>query len=410
MAMLRVNTTVMSDQVAELQTLLQRLEDISSDVAAVNQQLQWRTSLSTAIRSNLSQHSEYVGQLREIASALSGALSTAVEQYTSTENELVGVAEATASSIAESVSAVIAGGDGDDGAGVESFLGLLNEEDEDFLDKIKSILKAMDKWGDNSEAGILENILSYLEDFESFFFGSDSDKAGLTGLAAICSLADSSVSVWTGLYDYWRDMFEGVTTGLFGDIANRNVKILGLSGSLMGLVSSVLSASETLSENIDANKWGTIIADYLDCGKDVISTIKSGYTLKHIKDVASLADVKAGVWSALSVYTAIGEAGVSTVSQAFRSIEKYASDGSWDVGDTGATGIDISVAGIYGLSHSLTLGLDDLIFGWVDKMSGGDENDDLSYAEKAAEGYKIMAEKAGEAIGSAVNKVISWFS
>ena len=55
----------------------------------------------------------------------------------------------------------------------------------------------------------------------------------------------------------------------------------------------------------------------------------------------------------------------------FRSHEKYYADGQWDIGDTGATGIDVSMTGLYGLSHNLTLGADDWIFGLVDKLSGG---------------------------------------
>ena len=58
------------------------------------------------------------------------------------------------------------------------------------------------------------------------------------------------------------------------------------------------------------------------------------------------------------------------------------------------------MAGIYGISHSLTLGFDDLIFGAIDNATGGNRTADMSYFEKAAEGYKILANKCGEAIGN----------
>ena len=173
-------------------------------------------------------------------------------------------------------------------------------------------------------------------------------------------------------------MYKGLKTGFFGDVAQKNVKVLGLSAGFLGLTASILSASNGL----DNKQWQSIVADYVDCGKDMLSVIK------------------AGPWSALNIYSAIGEAGIQSISQGFRSHEKYYADGQWDMGDTGATGIDISMAGIYGISHSLTLGFDDLIFGAIDNATGGNGTADMSYFEKAAEGYKILANKCGEAIGN----------
>ena len=58
------------------------------------------------------------------------------------------------------------------------------------------------------------------------------------------------------------------------------------------------------------------------------------------------------------------------------------------------------MAVLYGISHTLTLGLDDFIFGAIDKATGGNGTDDMSYIEKAAEGYKILAKKCGEGIAN----------
>ena len=267
------------------------------------------------------------------------------------------------------------------------------DEEKDLLSTVKTLLRGTDKWGDINEAGVLEDVISYFESFTTFFSG---DKKGLTGASDWCNLADSSIGAWTGLYDYFCDTYKGLKTGLFGDVAQKNVKVLGLSAGFLGLTASILSASNGL----DNKQWQSIVADYVDCGKDMLSVIKSGYALKHIGDVKSLSEIKAGPWSALNIYSAIGEAGIQSISQGFRSHEKYYADGQWDIGDTGATGIDISMAGIYGISHSLTLGFDDLIFGAIDNATGGDGTADMSYFEKAAEGYKILANKCGEAIGN----------
>ena len=267
------------------------------------------------------------------------------------------------------------------------------DEEKDILSTVKTLLRGTDKWGDVDEAGVLEDVISYFESFTTFFSG---DKKGLTGASDWCDLADSSIGVWTGLYDYFCDMYKGLKTGFFGGVAQKNVKVLGLSAGFLGLTASILSASNGL----DNKQWQSIVADYVDCGKDMLSVIKSGYALKHIGDVKSLSEIKAGPWSALNIYSAIGEAGIQSISQGFRSHEKYYADGQWDMGDTGATGIDISMAGIYGISHSLTLGFDDLIFGAIDNATGGNGTADMSYFEKAAEGYKILANKCGEAIGN----------
>lgn len=264
--------------------------------------------------------------------------------------------------------------------------------EDDILDSIKSWLKGYDKLGDIDEAGVLKDILTYLQDFKTFFGG---DKKGLTGASDLCSLFNSSTDVWTGLYSYFADTYQGVNTGFFGDVAKRNVKILGISSSFLGLMASVLSASDGLNKK----KWQSIVADYVDCGKEMISVINSGYELKHIGEIKSLAELKSGPWSALNLYGAVGEAGVQSIAQGFRSHEKYYADGKWDLGDTGATAIDISMAGIYGISHSLTFGLDDKIFGVIDRATGGNGSSDMSYFEKAAEGYKILAKKCGNAIG-----------
>ena len=79
----------------------------------------------------------------------------------------------------------------------------------------------------------------------------------------------------------------------------------------------------------------------------------------------------------MDVYTAIAKAGIQTVSQGFESAGNYFADGQWDSADTGATAIDVAMAGLYAIPHALTGGLDDLVFGWVDKAAGGDGNPEM---------------------------------
>ena len=186
---------------------------------------------------------------------------------------------------------------------IEQIINETNEED-NFVDLIKKILKGQKKFGNDSEAGVLAEIISYFEDAKKFFTG---DKKGITGASDLCKLADSSLSVWTQLYEYFGDKFQGLEKGFFGDIARKKVKVLSLSAGVLGLTSSLLSASK----NLDEKKWQSIVADYVDCGKDIFSVIKSGYSLKHIQDAKSflmnikeknLLTEKKGPWSAFDIW------------------------------------------------------------------------------------------------------------
>jgi hypothetical protein len=277
---------------------------------------------------------------------------------------------------------------------IEKFDWLFQKVDENggSLSLLQALLGGGKTLENNDEAGILEKVISYVEDFASFFNG---DKAGLTGAIDLCDLTTSSIGLWKEGYDYFQGMFEGVSTGFFGKLAQRNVMIAGLASNILGFASTLMTANN----GADGKSWQSIVADYVESGKDLFSIISSGYSLKHIGNVNSLTKIKAGPWSAMDVYTAIAKAGIQTVSQGFESAGNYFADGQWDSADTGATAIDVAMAGLYAIPHALTGGLDDVVFGWVDKAAGGDGNPEMSYYEMAAEGYKILGEKVGHAIG-----------
>ncbi len=386
------------DQIgSRCKTVASRVDTIQSNFQRTVRQLDWDIRFESNINSTATQIAKTLEQY-------SRTLETYQRFIEDTHNEYVKLDEYKKTNLVDYISsirvdpnvAVILGPGGNPFANWKDRISEIvfdTDEEKDLLSTVKTLLRGTDKWGDVDEAGVLEDVISYFESFTTFFSG---DKKGLTGASDWCNLADSSIGVWTGLYDYFCDMYKGLKIGFFGDVAQKNVKVLGLSAGFLGLTASILSASNRL----DNKQWQSIVADYVDCGKDMLSVIKSGYALKHIGDVKSLSEIKAGPWSALNIYSAIGEAGIQSISQGFRSHEKYYADGQWDMGDTGATGIDISMAGIYGISHSLTLGFDDLIFGAIDNATGGNGTADMSYFEKAAEGYKILANKCGEAIGN----------
>lgn len=374
MSKIRVDTEVLKQQQQELEKLAGELEHVSEQVTYVKKNLSWKIASREQIKVKLSDYSDYIGTIRQRTNSMSDVLQNVSEQYEITEKQLGAV-----STEPTIISKNTSGGEQN------------NTEDEDFLSIIKKLLKGMEKFEDNKEAGVLNDLIAYLESLKAFLTG---DKTGITGAEDWSNLVDESFKAWKGLYDYFCKKYDGMTTGFFGKEVQGDVEIIGMMTGFFVLISSLMSVREGLSEK----QWQSIAVDYLECVRSAGEILKSGYKLEHIRDTDSLLNMKAGPWNAVDVYSAIGEAAIRSIEQGFRSYEKYSADGHWDMGDTGAAGIDVALEGIYGLSHSLTNGLDDLIFRMVDEATGGNGTADMSYIEKAAEGWKIIANKIADKI------------
>lgn len=391
------------DQHRQLANYVNSLRNVRSDACSTNRSFVSIYDVLDGIIQKLDD------QCRSMES-LSNGFSDIMAAYSGCENALVDQIEAgnfieiVAEPSAGSVDNVVSESSKKEALGnlLDKFREFLNDvgDSKDLLDVVKTFLEGFEEFGDSEDAGILGKAVDYLQNLAVYFTG---DKRGITGASELCGLAGSSGDLWTGLYDYLKEFYNDPGTGIFDQISQRRVKIVGVGSSFLNLASSLMEANS----NTNGEKLTSIAAEYIDCGKNLIDVVNSGYELKHIGDVKSLSNLKAGPWSALDVYAAIGNAGVGAIAQGFRSYERYSADGKWDLGDTGATGIDISMAGLYGISHSLTLGLDDYIFGAIDKMTGGNGTDDMSYIEKAAEGYKILAKKCGEGIANWWNNLTS---
>lgn len=400
---LRAAPQQMNHEATEIKTASNRLKALSVIINTEADKAGLTNDSYRKVRKKLQALSQNLKTEGEKMMSMSAALNNAVTLYMECEARIAdqGSAVEYADSLKTSQDAGFADAgqaqrpkEGNEGIW-EVIIGLLNDvkENEDILSVFKTFFKVNKSWGNDEEAGVFEKVISYAQAFADFFTG---DKKGLTGASELCSLGDASIGVWKGLYDYYCSMYKDLEKGFFGKAAQRRVQMLGLTGSILGLISSITEARVGLNEK----SWQNKTADYVDCCKDGVPVISSIYKLKHIGDVKSLAKDKWGPWSALNIYEAIGDAVVRAVSQGFRSYEKYAADGVWDMGDTGAMGIDISMAGLYGLSHKLTLGFDDVIFRAIDMATGGNGTDDMSYFEKAAEGWKILAKEAGKKIRS----------
>lgn len=368
----------MQNEASELSAIASQLDEAAQSLAGINSALRWQAAVTARVRGTLTQYHTNISALSQKCGSLASVLPELADLYQQAEEGLCG-----------SVTSVDTVGETGTAGSGSSF-----DEDEEFFSLIKAWLDNMEFWGEDKTAGALSDAWTYIEDLIAFFTG---DMAGLSGASDWTGLFKSSLKSWKSLYEYFASFYHS-ESGFFSDAMNQNVAWVGLTAGFAGFISSFLSASDGLT----GKTWTTALADYLEgCGSDIVTTIKSAYKLDHLSELKSLSKTEAfSNMVDLYIYGAIAEAGISTVSQGIRSYETYSADGVWDAGDTGATGIDISTAGIYGLSHALTFGLDDVIFGFVDSASGGDGTDTMSYAQKAAEGYKILAENIGNAIGN----------
>ena len=253
------------------------------------------------------------------------------------------------------------------------------EENNPFLEILKSIFKWTDKTDEYEKGGIVSSGIEYIESLYKFFTG---DLRGLTGAADWLNLGDKSIGVWKEYYDYLNSQFDG-QGGIFSFNNQMGVAGLGLLGSMFGFYSSMYGSINTINT---AENMGTagIIGNLLGNGVELTDVGKSFYDLIHVGE-----DIESGIYTPQSIYAATAKAYISSLSQGFKSYEKYSADGAWDLRDTGATGIEASVAGLGAIVSALTFGL------VSDKTTG-----------VSAEQFSESLEKAADDIGTQSGKYI----
>ena len=205
----------------------------------------------------------------------------------------------------------------------------------------------MDKSG---KAKLGNKGLSYLESLCKFYKG---EKSGSKGWENLFNLGDKSVGLWTGFYDYLNKTYNGAGD-IFSTVNQKRVGGLGIVGDTFGFASDIFGAIDKIkSENLGA---AGITGEVIGLGGYGLNLWKDIEEIKHIGDTATNITTKTGLYSPLSLWTTFGETVISTGSQAFKSIEKYSADGQWDLGDTGRTGIEMGVSGLYTMVDKLSFG------------------------------------------------------
>lgn len=255
--------------------------------------------------------------------------------------------------------------------------------------------KYIGKTEENDGAVFFSDIIAYLRSFIDFY---TEDKSGSTGAKNWADLSKDSIGLWTGLYDYLKNIYGDVNLGIFSESNQATVAGLGIIGSFTSLISSLIDAGTGWNDKTVLE----IMSGYIDSGKDIAKIIKSTYKLDHIGDTSSLLTQKTGAYSALDYYMAIANGAIEFTSQGFESISKYSADSIWDWGDTGATGVDCALAGFHGIASTLTFGLDDAVFDLIKELTGWEY--DGNWADAASDGLKAFAEWAGTGIGNLILK------
>lgn len=270
---------------------------------------------------------------------------------------------------------------------------------DELLDTTEVLFKYGEKGLDSEGNALLNKFIIFYKDFQDVYKYKN---GGLQGASDVNSLASSSIELWKGLYEYIGKMDNAQKTAFFKETNKDRVAALGIVSSSLGFMSSLIAATD----GIENKRISDGVADYVDCLTEFVQMGKEADEFFLRGEIEMITDagivktkdpllMKDGLWTPLDVYVAIGEAGVRSGAQLIRSIGKYNADGKFDANDASETMIDTSMAGIKGLGHALSFGLDDLIYSKLDKTGGK-----VSYVEQAAEGYKMLARSIGDKIGN----------
>ena len=329
----------MADQVRNLDKAKQLTEEAMEIIKKANQHRNWKCKETTEISNNLSTISNRVQRLNLGIMRTANALGRGLRSFTELEQRSEGQADRLSNNLREKYG-FSASNYSTQGEKISLPVTPIPYDKNSFT-LAKTGLSWLDKAKMSDEAGLGKDLISYLKSLHDFLNG---EKYGLSGAADFCDLTDNSISLWTGMYEYLKDK-------------DKTSKGLGIISSGFGLVSSAFEAAH----KINSEKTGTAgsIGEVLGVGSDAVDFWGSIEKFKHVADKADNITTKVGktgIYSPLSIYTAIGKGSFDAVSQGFKSVEKYYADGKWDMADTGRTGIESGVAGLYGIANSLTFG------------------------------------------------------
>ena len=257
----------------------------------------------------------------------------------------------------------------------------------------KSIMELCENSTDNDAFAVSKAYIGFVKSLNQLIHDR---KNGIRTTVNVTELAESGIKLQKELLLLNKKLDNKTKFKFFND--EKNIKSLGVVSGFLGMASSYIAASSDL----DSKRVGEAAADYIDCLESVVDLAENVYKYKHAgEDVhAGVSLLKTGsIWNPLDIYCAIGIIGVKSGAQLVRSISEHAADGKWDMKDTSETGLEVSLTGMKAFTHCLTFGVDDLIFGAIDKTNGK-----VPIVEQAIMGYKIGAANLGKFLYNAFHK------
>ena len=335
----RVNTSKVRDAANEIKNISSQFNDLSGRLYAESGRGSYQFAGGARIRTSIQDAGTRMDHYHELALDMSQRLILIADLYEKAELRNMGKSTGSQSS------------SGDEGAQNPGDPG----DQVDIADRIFSWLKGIFGVADGAGSkpgGVLKNLTSYVQALYGFLSG---DKAGYGGAEDFFTLGDKSIGAWTGFYGFLKDRYKD--SGKAFSLDNqRRVAGLDIFGGLLGLVSTGFGIADTLQDSDGTGTFG-IIGEVFGGGEDVIDIWAGAEKLKHVGDAADNITTKHGLYSPLKKYTALGKSIFASVSQAFKSVDNYSADGSWDLGDTGRTGIELAVEGLYSMVDSLSFGI-----------------------------------------------------
>lgn len=200
------------------------------------------------------------------------------------------------------------------------------------LELAKALLKVDDGDPEKDIGGLAASLLSYLKKLAELVDGDAEN--GLVLSSEALELASGSVDLWDKLAELLKYFYE------LKDIPG--VEEVGLIGELCALIASILEA---------AGK------DYDSVGEQIGEAIKKiGGSITDLGAVIYKL-LEKGATAAVSIYAGIAKAILASYGQFIESLEEYAKDGEFDLGDVADTGVDVAIEGLAALISTATLGI-----------------------------------------------------
>lgn len=269
-----------------------------------------------------------------------------------------------------------------------------NDEFKDFIDTIKNVANGLTKLEDLEIASlgkkpfkisaIVGDTIEYLEDLQSLIVHSSD--TGLSASANFEKLSSSSIKEFASIYDLLNEFSSASDTSIWGETAEKNVAMLTLAADLLSVKASITDARAGYEEE-------GIKAAILSCG-EVFKNL--GKVAEDIYKSTVTSPTKKGPWNAVNFYAALVNSAWNIFEQSYKSHQRYYADGKWSFDDTARFLMDVSISGLYGITHTLLEENDDLF--WDIFLGDEYKDSDLSYPEQLSDALAHTCEKIGDAI------------